>query len=75
MNFLEIAPGAAVFLDANTLVYHFASEPTYGAACTELVKRVEQSRLRGFISKGTKKGTQLLFVPFSFTKQRSRPAR
>jgi predicted nucleic acid-binding protein len=50
MNFHEIAPDLAVFLDANTLVYHFTSEPTYGTACTELIKRIEQERLRGFIS-------------------------
>jgi predicted nucleic acid-binding protein len=50
MNFSEIPPGVAVFLDANTLVYHFASEPTFGAASTELVRRIERGQLRGFIS-------------------------
>jgi predicted nucleic acid-binding protein len=50
MNFHEIAPGVAIFLDANTLIYHFTNEPAYGAACTELLRRIEQGRLRGFIS-------------------------
>ena len=48
MRFPEIPPGVAVFFDANTLVYHFANEPQFGAACTELVKRVEQGRLQGY---------------------------
>jgi hypothetical protein len=34
MTFAQIPPGAAIFLDANTLIYHFTSEPTYGSACT-----------------------------------------
>jgi predicted nucleic acid-binding protein len=50
MTFTEIASGDAVFLDANTLVYHFANEPEYGAACTQLIKRIEQRELRGFTS-------------------------
>jgi predicted nucleic acid-binding protein len=50
MRFAEIPPRVAIFVDANTLVYHFANEPQYGAACTELVKRTEQRQLEGFTS-------------------------
>lgn len=50
MIFAQIPPGVAVFLDANTLVYHFTNEPKYGAACTQLVRRVEQGQLQGFTS-------------------------
>jgi predicted nucleic acid-binding protein len=50
MTFADIPAGAAVFLDANTLVYHFTSEPKYGAACTQLVKQVELKQLHGFSS-------------------------
>jgi predicted nucleic acid-binding protein len=50
MTFVQIPRGAAVFLDANTLVYHFANHPTFGAACTHLVKRIEQHELTGFVS-------------------------
>ena len=50
MTFVQIPRGAAVFLDANTLVYHFANHPTFGAACTDLVKRIEQHELTGFVS-------------------------
>jgi hypothetical protein len=32
MIFADLVAGDAVFLDANTLVYHFASEPVYGRA-------------------------------------------
>ena len=50
MTFADIPAGAAVFLDANTLVYHFTSEPKYGAACTQLVKQIESGQLHGFTS-------------------------
>jgi predicted nucleic acid-binding protein len=48
MTFAQIPSGVAVFLDANTLVYHFTNEPQYGPACTQLLKRIEQRELRGF---------------------------
>jgi hypothetical protein len=50
MTFASIPPGAAVFLDANTLVYHFTNDPKYGSACTQLLKRVELHQLQGFTS-------------------------
>jgi len=45
MTFAQLPQGVAVFLDANSLIYHFTNEPTYGAACTQLIKRVEQHQL------------------------------
>lgn len=50
MTFAQIPAAAAVFLDANTLVYHFTNHPTFGPACTQLVKRVENQHVAGFIS-------------------------
>jgi len=50
MTFAQIPSGVAIFLDANTLVYHFANEPAYGAACTQLLRRIEQRQLLGFTS-------------------------
>ncbi len=50
MTLDQIPSGTDVFLDANTLIYHFTAEPTYGAACTRLLERVEQADLRGFTS-------------------------
>ena len=50
MTFDQIPAAAAVFLDANTLVYHFTNHPIFGPACTQLVKRIEHQHLSGFIS-------------------------
>ncbi len=50
MTFASIPSGAAIFLDANTLIYHFGNEPKYGAACTQLIKRIELRDLSGFTS-------------------------
>jgi predicted nucleic acid-binding protein len=50
MTFAQIPAAAAVFLDANTLVYHFTSHPTFGSACSQLVKRIGHQHLNGFIS-------------------------
>lgn len=45
MTFASIANGSAVFLDANTLVYHFIAHAQFGAACTELLERIENRDL------------------------------
>jgi hypothetical protein len=37
MTFAQIPPGSAVFLDANSFIYHFTNDARYGAACTQLV--------------------------------------
>lgn len=48
MIFSDLPVGAAVFLDANTLLYHFTNEPQYGPACTDLVERIENNEHVGF---------------------------
>ncbi len=50
MIFAEIGTGAAVFLDANTLIYHFTGEPQFGAACTGLIQRIADGQVQGLIS-------------------------
>jgi predicted nucleic acid-binding protein len=50
MTFDQIPTGVPVFLDANTLVYHFANDPKFGTACTGLLERIENQELHGFIS-------------------------
>src|SRR5262245_10244894 len=50
MTFGQIPVGARVFLDANSLVYHFTNDPKYGVACTQLVQQVERGALSGFTS-------------------------
>jgi predicted nucleic acid-binding protein len=48
--FADFMAGESVFLDANTLIYHFGPHPTLGAACNQLVQRVENGELHGFTS-------------------------
>jgi predicted nucleic acid-binding protein len=50
MTFADIPAGAAVFVDANTLVYHFVPEPRLGAACRDLLERFARQELLGFTS-------------------------
>ena len=50
MTFQSTPSGVVIFLDANTLIYHFTGDPKYGAACTQLLKRVELGDLRGLTS-------------------------
>lgn len=50
MTFDDIPAGIDLFLDANTLIYHFNGHPNYGAACTKLLERIENQELRGYLS-------------------------
>jgi len=50
MTFADLLAGEAIFLDANTLVYHFVSDPLYGAACSQLLHRIENQELPGLTS-------------------------
>ena len=48
--FNQLKTGESVFLDANTLVYHFEPHPIHGNACNQLVSRIEQQDLLGYTS-------------------------
>ena len=50
MTFTDIPAGASVFVDANTLVYHFVPEPGLGPACRDLLERFGRRELVGFTS-------------------------
>lgn len=50
MTFANIPAGTAIFLDANTLIYHFTNEPQFGSSCTQLIKQIEQGHIHGFTS-------------------------
>ena len=50
MTFDDITDGESVFLDANTLIFHFTAHPIMGAACTGLVERIERLALQGYTS-------------------------
>jgi len=50
MTFTDIPAGASVFVDANTLVYHFMPEPGLGPACRDLLERFGRQELVGVTS-------------------------
>jgi predicted nucleic acid-binding protein len=50
MTFAALLAGEATFLDANTLVYHFVSDPLYGAACSQVLQRIENQEIAGLTS-------------------------
>jgi hypothetical protein len=41
VTFDDLAFGDGLFVDANPLVYYFAGDPAFGAACQRLVQRIE----------------------------------
>lgn len=53
MIFSDIPAGAALFVDANTLVYHFTPDPALGPACRQLLDRIARGELTGFASTHT----------------------
>jgi predicted nucleic acid-binding protein len=48
MIFTDLPAGAAVFVDANPLVYHFSRHPQFGAACTARLDRIERGDISGY---------------------------
>jgi predicted nucleic acid-binding protein len=50
MTFLDLRQGSQVFLDANTMIYHFTTHPVFGAASSELLRRIEKSELVAYTS-------------------------
>ena len=50
MTFVDLAAGESIFPDANTLVYHFGPHPVFGPACSQLVQRIENGEVAGFLS-------------------------
>lgn len=50
MIFADLVAGDAVFVDANTLTYHFEPHPVWGPPCADLLQRIENKELAGFTS-------------------------
>jgi predicted nucleic acid-binding protein len=50
VTFPDIPAGAAIFLDANCLVYAATLDPQYGAACESLLERIDNQEVQGFTS-------------------------
>jgi predicted nucleic acid-binding protein len=47
MIFTDLVAGESVFVDANTLVYHFTHHPRFGPPCTALLERIERQEISG----------------------------
>lgn len=50
MTFLDLVAGDAVFLDANTFVYHFAPDPRWSSSCGQLLQRIQNQQIAGHTS-------------------------
>jgi predicted nucleic acid-binding protein len=50
MIFTDLPAGAAVFADANTLVYASSLHSQFGPPCTDLLERIERQELSGYTS-------------------------
>ena len=50
MTLDDVDDGESLFLDANTLVYHFVAHPVFGPACGELMARIERETVVGYTS-------------------------
>ena len=50
MTFADLAANDHIFLDANTLVYHFAAHQVFGPAANQLMTRIENQQLAGYTS-------------------------
>lgn len=48
--FQQLKTGESVFLDANSLVYHFQPHPVHGQACSQLLSRIDQQDVLGHTS-------------------------
>jgi predicted nucleic acid-binding protein len=46
MTFADLPAGSVIFLDANTLIYHFTAHADFGRACSELLDRVERQEIQ-----------------------------
>jgi predicted nucleic acid-binding protein len=50
MTFLDLVAGDAVFIDANTFVYHFAPDPRWSGSCGQLLLRIQNQEIAGYTS-------------------------
>lgn len=50
MNLARIPAGQSVFIDANVFVYNFGPDPSYGPPSRDLLERIEQGEVEGYVS-------------------------
>jgi predicted nucleic acid-binding protein len=53
MIFADLVAGDAVFVDANTLTFHFEPHAIWGPPCADLLQRIENRELAGFTTTHT----------------------
>ncbi|MDZ4658086.1 MAG: type II toxin-antitoxin system VapC family toxin [Bythopirellula sp.] len=66
MTFDDLETGETIFLDTNTLVYHFIPFPVLGSLCTKLIERVTCNELTAFreaIERIPKLGIHVVAIP------------
>lgn len=50
MTFADLVANDVVFVDANTLVYHFTAHPKFGPSASQLVARIEKQQIVAYSS-------------------------
>jgi predicted nucleic acid-binding protein len=50
MIFADLVSGSSIFLDANTLIYHFTAEPFFGPPCNQLMHQIHGRHILGYTS-------------------------
>jgi predicted nucleic acid-binding protein len=50
VTFTDIPGGTTVFVDTNCLVYAVSADPRYGAACEQLLERIDNQDIQGCTS-------------------------
>lgn len=50
MKLDELPAGTSLFIDANPFIYAATAHPRFGAACQQLLTRIENKELQGFTS-------------------------
>jgi len=50
VNLGSLAAGSSVFVDANTLVYHFSSQAQFGPTCKQFIQRVARQEVQAYSS-------------------------
>ena len=59
MTFADLPTGVSVFLDANTLLYHFTADLKHGGACTDLLDRIEPRAHRTDVHKRDRRSRRI----------------
>src|SRR5262249_32416254 len=50
MTFDDVPSGVSIFVDANPIVYYFASDPVLGPASARLIARIQNQQIQAYTS-------------------------